>query len=195
MAVASQTKVVPLISSGTAGPLGAVHLPRLWSKLTLAAAGLLPEGYDECGQGFDQLTISDLGLNKDEVITYVRTRKPTYVEFEEFVRTKGKTDADTIKKHNAAVLGYNHADDKAESGPGHQLDGSDCDRGGIPFQSGAEERRHGLGLGWQLLGRIGKRYSLHVRLRLCADTGASSGSRQCNRDRRRRIVFSGPEIG
>jgi len=114
MAVASQTKVVPLISSGTAGPLGAVHLPRLWSKLTLAAAGLLPEGYDECGQGFDQLTITDLGLNKDEVITYVRTRKPTYVEFEEFVRTKGKTDADTIKKHNAAVLGYNHADDKAE---------------------------------------------------------------------------------
>lgn len=114
MAVASQTKVVPLISSGTAGPLGAVHLPRLWSKLTLAAAGLLPEGYDECGSGFDALTIGNLGLNKDEVMTYVRTRKPTYVEFEEFVRAKGKTDPETIKKHNAQVLGYNHADEKAE---------------------------------------------------------------------------------
>ncbi|MDQ6781249.1 MAG: DUF5069 domain-containing protein [Candidatus Eremiobacteraeota bacterium] len=113
MAVASQGKVVPLISSGTAGPLGAVHLPRLWSKLTLGAAGMLPEGYDECGPGFDGMTISNLGLNKDEVITYVRTRKPTYVEFEEWVRTKGKTDPETIKKHNAAVHGYNHADDKA----------------------------------------------------------------------------------
>ncbi|HEV2037456.1 MAG TPA: hypothetical protein VGQ96_02530 [Candidatus Eremiobacteraceae bacterium] len=113
MAVASQTKVTPLISSGTVGPLGATHLPRLWTKLTLAAAGLLPEGYDECGQGFDAMTLADLGLNKEEVITYVRTRKPTYVEFEEFVKQKGKTDPDTIKKHNAAILGYNHADDKA----------------------------------------------------------------------------------
>ena len=114
MAVASHTKVVPLISSGTAGPLGAIHLPRLWSKLTLASAGLLPEGYDECGPGFDQMTISGLGLNKDEVVTYIRTRKPTYVEFEEFVRQKGKTDPETIRKHNEAVRGYNHADDKAE---------------------------------------------------------------------------------
>ncbi len=113
MAVSAPTKVVPLISSGTAGPLGAVHLPRLWSKLTLSTAGLLPEGYDECGSGFDAMTISDLGLNKDEVVSFIRTRKPTYVEFEEWVKTKGKTDADTIKKHNAAVFGYHHADDKA----------------------------------------------------------------------------------
>jgi hypothetical protein len=113
MAVASH-KITPLISSGTAGPLGAAHLPRLWTKLTLASAGLLPEGYDECGAGFDQMTINNLGLNKDEVITYVRTRKPTYVEFEEWVRTKGKTDPETVRKHNAAIHGYHHADDKAE---------------------------------------------------------------------------------
>jgi hypothetical protein len=113
MAVATGTKITPHISSGTAGPLGAVHLPRLWAKLTFAGAGLLPEGYDECGQGFDMMTINNLGLNKDEVITYVRTRKPTYVEFEEFVVQKGKTDPETIKKHNAAVLGYNHSDEKA----------------------------------------------------------------------------------
>ncbi len=115
MAVASQTKITPLISSGSVGPLGIAHLPRLWTKLTLAAAGLLPEGYDECGPGFDAMTLSDLGLNKDEVITYVRTRKPTYVEFEEWVAQKGKTDPETIKKHNAGILGYKHADDKAAS--------------------------------------------------------------------------------
>lgn len=113
MAVASQTKITPLVSSGTAGPLGATHLPRLWTKLTLAAAGVLPEGYDECGSGFDAMTISALGLNKDEVVTYIRTRKPTYVEFEEFVRQKGKTDPETIRKHNQAILGYHHSDDKA----------------------------------------------------------------------------------
>lgn len=119
MAVASHTKVTPLISSGTAGPLGAAHLPRLWTKLTLAAAGLLPEGYDECGSGFDQMTLDALGLNKDEVITYIRTRKPTYVQFEEWVSTKGKTDPETIKKHNAAIHGYHHADDKAAHMRGH----------------------------------------------------------------------------
>ena len=113
MAVASQTKITPLISSGTAGPLGAVHLPRLWTKLTLATAGVLPEGYDECGSGFDAMTLGALGLNKDEVITYVRTSKPTYVEFEEFVKQKGKTDPETIKKHNAAIHGYHHGDDLA----------------------------------------------------------------------------------
>ncbi len=46
-------KVIPLVSSGTAGPLGAIHLPRLWAKLTLHNAGLLPEDYDSCGDGFD----------------------------------------------------------------------------------------------------------------------------------------------
>jgi len=115
MAVAAQTKLTPLISSGTAGPLGITHLPRLWTKLTLANAGMLAEGYDECGPGFDALTLADLGLNRDEVIAFVRTRKPTYIEFEEFVEQKGKTDPDTIKKHNAAVLGYHHGDDKVAS--------------------------------------------------------------------------------
>ena len=32
---------VPMISSGTAGPLGVLHLPRLWLKVSLEAAGKL----------------------------------------------------------------------------------------------------------------------------------------------------------
>ncbi|GIT38799.1 MAG: hypothetical protein Ct9H300mP7_7200 [Verrucomicrobiota bacterium] len=35
-------KIVPLISSGTKGPLGVLHLPRLWQKVSLEAAGKLP---------------------------------------------------------------------------------------------------------------------------------------------------------
>jgi hypothetical protein len=111
--VTSSTKIVPLISSGTAGPLGAVHLPRLWTKLTLAAAGALPEGYDSAGAGFDQMTIDALNLNRDEVIAYVTEKKPTYTQFEQWVveRNGGSIPAATIEKHNAAIRGYHHSDE------------------------------------------------------------------------------------
>src|SRR6185295_7355837 len=36
---------VPLISSGVAGPLGVLHLPRLWLKVSLEARGKLANGY------------------------------------------------------------------------------------------------------------------------------------------------------
>ena len=105
--------VVPMVSSGTAGPLGAIHLPRLWTKLTLAAAGKLPEGYDECGAGFDGMTLSALGLDRDKTIAYVREHKPTYAQFEDWVVANGITDKATIEKHNAAIRGYNHSDELA----------------------------------------------------------------------------------
>ena len=44
---------VPLISSGTAGLLGVLHLPRLWQKLSLEARGKLAEGYPGMGRGYD----------------------------------------------------------------------------------------------------------------------------------------------
>jgi hypothetical protein len=111
MATATDTKYIPIISSGTVGPLGVAHLPRLWTKLTLGNAGMLPDGHDYCGQGFDQMTISGLGLERDKVIAFVKTSKPTYIQFEEWVKANGKIDAESIKKHNAAVHGYNHGDD------------------------------------------------------------------------------------
>ncbi|MBV8435481.1 MAG: DUF5069 domain-containing protein [Candidatus Eremiobacteraeota bacterium] len=106
---------IPYVSSQTTGPLGAAHLPRLWTKLTLGNAGQLAEGWDHCGAGFDQMTIDNLGLNRDKVMEYVRTHKPTYVQFEQYVVEHGKTDAETIRKHNASIHGYNHAPDTAKS--------------------------------------------------------------------------------
>jgi hypothetical protein len=35
------------------------------------------------------------------------------VQFEEYVKQHGKTDATTIEKHNAAVMGYNHSPETA----------------------------------------------------------------------------------
>jgi hypothetical protein len=113
MTTGTETKIVPAISSGTAGPLGAIHLPRLWLKLTLAAAGDLPDDYDECGAGFDAMTLGALGLDRDKTIAFVRQSKPTYMEFEEYVVKNGKTDKATIEAHNAAIRGYNHSDEKA----------------------------------------------------------------------------------
>jgi hypothetical protein len=111
--MATNSHTIPIVSSGTAGPLGAIHLPRLWAKLTLDAAGKLPEDYDACGTGFDQLTISDLSLNRDEVVQFVKTKRPTYVEFEEWVVARGKTDPDTIRKHNDNVRNYHHGEETA----------------------------------------------------------------------------------
>lgn len=109
------TKTIPLISSGTAGPLGALHLPRLWTKLTLGSAGMLADGYDFCGQGFDQMTITALGLDRDKTIAYIKEKRPTYVEFEEWVvaQNGGNLSKEKIAAHNAAITGYNHSDELA----------------------------------------------------------------------------------
>ena len=105
------TKYVPLISSGIAGPLGVVHLPRLWLKASLDAAGKLADGYPGCGTGYDQMVIDGLGLNRDAVFAFIKNSRPTYPQFEAWVKKNGtKTDKSSIEKLNAAIRGYNHDD-------------------------------------------------------------------------------------
>ncbi len=103
---------VPLISSGVAGPLGALHLPRLWLKVSLEAAGKLAAGYPGIGAGYDQMTCDQLGLDAAAVKTFIAGNKPTYTQFEAWVRQNGKklSKAD-IQRHNLAILGYCHGDD------------------------------------------------------------------------------------
>jgi len=114
---ATDVQVIPMVSSGTAGPLGAIHLPRLWSKLTLGYAGQLREGYDQCGAGFDQMTIDALGLDRQKTMDYVRDAKPTYTVFEQWVidQNGGTIARERIDAHNAAIRGYNHSDELAAS--------------------------------------------------------------------------------
>ena len=103
------TTYVPLISSGTAGPLGVLHLPRLWLKLSLEAGGKLAAGYPGCGKGYDGMTLGALGLDEAATKSYIAGSKPTYPQFEAWVKANGKTvTADAIAKHNAAVTGYIH---------------------------------------------------------------------------------------
>jgi hypothetical protein len=103
---------VPLISSGTAGPLGVLHLPRLWQKVSLEEAGKLAAGYPGIGRGYDAMTCAALGLDEQAVKDYIRENKPTYTQFEAWVKKNAKTlTPDAIEKHNASVRGYNHDDE------------------------------------------------------------------------------------
>jgi len=107
---------VPLISSGVAGPLGVVHLPRLWQKVSLEEKGKLAPGYPGVGKGFDAMTLAALGLEEQAVRDYIKQSKPTYPEFEAWVKKNAKSlNRDAIEKHNAAVCGYNH-DDETRNG-------------------------------------------------------------------------------
>lgn len=107
---------VPLISSGVAGPLGVLHLPRLWLKLSLEAAGKLAPGYPGCGKGYDGMTLGALGVDEAAVKDFVKSKKPTYPQFEAWIKANGKSvTADAIAKHNAAVTGYIHDDETRKS--------------------------------------------------------------------------------
>jgi hypothetical protein len=104
-------KIVPLISSGTAGPLGVLHLPRLWLKVSLEARGKLADGYPGIGKGYDSMVCSALGLDPEGVKKFIADKKPTYPQFEDWVKKNAKhLDKATIHKLNVAIQGYIHDD-------------------------------------------------------------------------------------
>src|SRR5262245_57949362 len=106
----AMSKFVPLISSGIAGPLGVLHLPRLWLKVSLDARGKLADGYPAVGTGFDQMVLDGLNLKRDAVVSFISEKRPTYPQFEQWVRQQpGATlDQASIEKLNRAIAGYNH---------------------------------------------------------------------------------------
>ena len=104
--------IVPLISSGTAGPLGVLHLPRLWLKVSLEQRGLLAAGYPGIGKGYDQMVLDALGLKGDAVTSFIKSQRPTYAQFEAWVKKQPgvKLDKGTVDKLNGAIRGYIHDD-------------------------------------------------------------------------------------
>lgn len=103
---------VPLISSGIAGPLGVLHLPRLWLKVSLESQGKLAAGYPGIGHGYDAMTCQALGLEEAAVKKYIAEEKPTYPQFEAWVKKNGKSvNPAAIEKHNGAIRGYLHDDE------------------------------------------------------------------------------------
>ena len=105
-------KIVPLISSGVAGPLGVLHLPRLWLKVSLECRSKLADGYPGIGKGYDQMVIDGLGLNRDAVLNFIKTQNPTYPQFEAWIKKQpgAKLDKASVEKLNSAIRGYIHDD-------------------------------------------------------------------------------------
>lgn len=105
-------KIIPTISSGTAGPLGVLHLPRLWQKMCLGAADKLADGYANCGPGYDMMVLDALGVDRDALVDFVSTKKPTYVEFEKFITENAtKLNQTAVSQLNSAIIGYQHTDE------------------------------------------------------------------------------------
>jgi hypothetical protein len=58
------------------------------------------------------MTCAALGLDEQAVKDYVKQNKPSYPQFEAWVKKNAKTlTTDAIEKHNASVRGYNHDDE------------------------------------------------------------------------------------
>ena len=101
---------VPMISSGVAGPLGVIHLPRLWLKASLEARGKLAAGYPGCGKGYDQMVLDGLGLDRQKTIDYIKNSRPNYTQFEAWVKSQPgvKLGRGQVENLNASIRGYNH---------------------------------------------------------------------------------------
>jgi len=84
--------IIPLISSGTEGPLGVKHLPRLWLKTLLSASGELPEGYKDIRPGFDFMVLEGLNIDPDSARQYIFDARPGYLQFEEWIRQQDGAD-------------------------------------------------------------------------------------------------------
>ncbi len=104
---------IPMIPCSVAGPLGVLHLPRLWLKVSLEARGKLAAGYPGIGKGFDQMVIDGLGLTADAVRKFITDKHPTYGEFEAWVKAQPgvKLSRASVYQLNQSILGYHHGDE------------------------------------------------------------------------------------
>ncbi|MEK7677899.1 MAG: DUF5069 domain-containing protein [Verrucomicrobiota bacterium] len=109
--------IVPLISSGVAGPLGVLHLPRFWLKASLEARSKLAAGYPGCGKGYDQMVLDGLGLDRQKTLDYIKNSRPTYPQLEAWIKQQPgvKLDQASVDSLNAAIRGYDHDDDTRRS--------------------------------------------------------------------------------
>ena len=128
---------IPMIPCSVAGPLGVLHLPRLWLKVSLEARGKLAKGYPGIGGGFDSMVIAGLGLNADAVRKFITDKRPSYGEFEAWVKAQPgvKLDRASVNKLNQSILGYHH---------------DDATRQGILKTAGYQDNGQGLGAAVEL---------------------------------------------
>lgn len=58
------------------------------------------------------MVLDGLGIDRDALVSFVTSSKPTYVEFEKFCAEKAtKLNQTNVSQLNAAIIGYQHADE------------------------------------------------------------------------------------
>ena len=92
-------------------------MPRLWLKVSLEQRGKLAAGYPGIGKGYDQMVLDALGLKNEAVVDYIKTQRPSYCEFEAWIKKQpgAKVDKGSIEKLNSAIRGYIHDDGTRKS--------------------------------------------------------------------------------
>ncbi|MEX1118059.1 MAG: DUF5069 domain-containing protein, partial [Terrimicrobiaceae bacterium] len=105
-------KTIPLISSEVAGPLGIIHLPRLWQKASLESVGKLHADYPGAGQGYDQMLLDALGIDRAKFMDFIKSERPSYVQLEAWIKAcpGAKLDKASIFRANTATRSYIHTD-------------------------------------------------------------------------------------
>ena len=100
---------VPLISTRTKGPLGLVHLPRLWLKMRLSAKSKLAGEYRAGEGGFDGLLLEALGIDSTAAVAFVSASQPGYLAFETWVKKNAKPESltpEAIDQFNERILSF-----------------------------------------------------------------------------------------
>jgi hypothetical protein len=130
--------VVPLVSSMSMGPLGIRHLPRMWLKGLLHAAGALPNLWasgptqivfengrprlERVETGLDVQTYERLGLNMHDSCAFLLAQQPTYAAFEAYVAARARhLDPETVAAHNAAQWATDEESDARDRDEFHRL--------------------------------------------------------------------------
>jgi hypothetical protein len=99
-------RLAPMIGATVAGPLGVVHVPRMWLKSVLSAAGMLPEPYFDNYKGFNAKVVDALGLDPEPWFAFLATM-PTYPQAEDYVKAHAtKLDPASIAALNELILGF-----------------------------------------------------------------------------------------
>lgn len=95
--------VVLIVGPDIDGPLGIVHLPRLWAIAILSNAGLLADGVADDPHGYSSLVTHGLRIEPRAFKRFLETM-PTYVQCETWVREHSRRlDPATIARVNDTV--------------------------------------------------------------------------------------------
>ncbi len=99
--------IVPAVSTQSTGPLGLMHLPRLWTKVTLHAADALYVGWKSGPDSpLDEWVCDAIGLDVAAATAHIKAERPSYVAFETWVGANAtKLDPADIAATNATLNG------------------------------------------------------------------------------------------